>query len=129
MASTQLTELQLAILGVLWERGEATVAEIWEALHAERGLAQTTLATVLTRLERRDIVAHRTRARQYVFRALVTEAEAQHSMVRELTDRLFEGDVTALVSHLLSARDVSPGDLARIRDMLESAGATEETAT
>jgi BlaI family penicillinase repressor len=129
MASTQLTELQLAILGVLWERGEATVAEIWEALHAERGLAQTTLATVLTRLERRDIVAHRTRARHYVYRALVTEAEAQHSMVRELTDRLFEGDVTALVSHLLSARDVSPGDLARIRDMLESAGATEETAT
>jgi BlaI family penicillinase repressor len=129
MASTQLTELQLAILGVLWERGEATVAEIWEALHAERGLAQTTLATVLTRLERRDIVAHRTRARHYVYRALVTEAEAQHSMVRELTDRLFEGDVTALVSHLLSARDVSPGDLARIRDMLESARSTEETAT
>ena len=129
MTPRQLTELQLAILGVLWERGEATVAEIWEALHAERGLAQTTLATVLTRLERRDVVAHRTRARQYVYRALVTEAEAQHSMVRELTDRLFEGDVTALVSHLLSARDVSPGDLARIRDMLESAGSTEETAT
>jgi BlaI family penicillinase repressor len=129
MTPRQLTELQLAILGVLWERGEATVAEIWEALHAERGLAQTTLATVLTRLERRDIVAHRTRARQYVYRALVTEAEAQHSMVRELTDRLFEGDVTALVSHLLSAREVSPGDLARIRDMLESAGSTEETAT
>jgi BlaI family transcriptional regulator, penicillinase repressor len=129
MTPRQLTELQLAILGVLWERGEATVAEIWEALHAERGLAQTTLATVLTRLERRGVVAHRTRARQYVYRALVTEAEAQHSMVRELTDRLFEGDVTALVSHLLSARDVSPGDLARIRDMLESAGSTEETAT
>ena len=129
MTPRQLTELQLAILGVLWERGEATVAEIWEALHAERGLAQTTLATVLTRLERRDVVAHRTRARQYVYRALVTEAEAQHSMVRELTDRLFEGDVTALVSHLLSARDVSPGDLARIRDMLESVGSTEETAT
>ena len=47
----QLTELQLAIMRVLWDRSEATVQEIWEALHAERGLAQTTVATMLSRLE------------------------------------------------------------------------------
>jgi hypothetical protein len=41
-------------------------------------------------------------------------------MVSELTERLFAGDVTALVSHLLSARDMSPGDLARVREMIES---------
>ena len=123
-----LTDLQLAILGVLWERGEATVADICEALYEERGLAQTTLATVLTRLERRGVVSHYSRARQYVYRALVTEVEAQQSMVRELTDRLFDGDVTALVSHLLSAQDVSAGDLARIREMLDSAGSPKEAA-
>lgn len=117
----QITELQLAILRLLWDRGEATVAEIWEALHAERGLAQTTLATILTRLERRDVVTHATRARQFVYRALVTEEEVQHSMVSELTAHLFEGDVPALVNHLLTAQDVSPGDLARIREMLDAA--------
>ncbi len=121
-----LTALQLSILRVLWGRGEATVTEIWEALHAERGLAQTTLATMLSRLERRGVVSHRTQARQFVYRALVTEQEAQHSMVSELTSRLFEGDVSALVSHLLTAQDISPGDRARIREMLNAATSAEK---
>ena len=115
----QLTELQLAILRVLWDRGEATVQDIWEALHAERGLAQTTVATMLSRLERRGVVTRRAQSRQYRYRAAVTEREVQHSMVGELTERLFDGDVTALVQHLLTGEDVSPGDIAKIRDMIE----------
>ena len=58
----QLTELQIAVMRVLWEKGEATVAEIWEALRPERGLAQTTVATLLCRLEKRGVVAHTSRA-------------------------------------------------------------------
>ena len=117
----QLTELQLAILRILWARGEATVLDIWEALYPERGLAQTTVATMLSRLERRGVITRRAQARQYHYRAAVSEAEVQHSMVGELTERLFDGDVTALMQHLLSAGDVTPGDLARIRAMIERA--------
>ena len=116
----QLTELQIAILRLLWERGEASVAEIWEALYAERKLAQTTVATIVARLQRRGVLSRRTRDRQFVYQTLITEADVQHSMVSELTERLFAGDVAALVSHLLSARDMSPGDLARVRQMIES---------
>ena len=115
----QLTELQLAILRVIWDKGEATVQDIWEALHPGRGLAQTTVATMLSRLERRGVVTRRAESRQYHYRAAVTEPEVQHSMVGELTERLFDGDVTALVQHLLSGEDISPGDLAKIRDMIE----------
>lgn len=115
-----LTELQIAILRLLWERGEASVAEIWEALYAERKLAQTTVATIVARLQRRGVLSRRTRDRQFVYRTLLTESDVQHSMVSELTERLFAGDVAALVSHLLSARDMSPGDLARVREMIES---------
>jgi predicted transcriptional regulator len=106
---------------LLWTRGEATFVEIWEALHAERGLAQTTIATVLSRLERRGVVSRRAQARQYHYRAEVTEQDVQHSMVGELTERLFDGDVTALVQHLLSGDDVSPGDIAKIRELIERA--------
>jgi BlaI family transcriptional regulator, penicillinase repressor len=115
-----LTELQIAVLRLLWERGEASVAEIWEALYPERKLAQTTVATIVSRLQRRGILTRRTRDRQFVYKTLLTEADVQHSMVSELTERLFAGDVTALMSHLLSARDMSPGDLARVRQMIES---------
>ena len=119
----ELTELQLAILRLLWDRGEATVAEIWEALYEERRLAQTTIATLVSRLQRRGIVARRTRDRQFVYRATITEADVQHSMVNELTERLFAGDPAALVSHLISASDMSPGDLARVKRMIENAQA------
>jgi len=117
----QLTELQLAILRVVWDKGEATVQDIWEAMHPERGLAQTTIATMLSRLERRGVVTRRAQARQYHYRAAVTEPEVQHSMVGELTERLFDGDVTALVQHLLQGEDVSPGDIAKIRELIERA--------
>lgn len=117
----QLTELQIAILRLLWERGEASVADVWEALHPERGLAQTTVATLLTRLERRGVITRRADARQYLYRSLVTEEEVQQSMVSELTERLFAGDVTALVNHLLTSQEVAPGDLARLRKMIDSA--------
>ena len=119
----QLTELQLAILRVVWDKGEATVQDIWEALHPERGLAQTTVATMLSRLERRGVVTRRAppQSRQFHYRAAVTEQEVQHSMVGELTERLFDGDVTALVQHLLTGEDVSPGDIAKIRELIERA--------
>src|SRR2546428_14050282 len=101
----QLTELQLAILRVIWDKGEATVQDIWEALHAERGLAQTTVATMLSRLERRGVVTRRAQSRQYHYRAAATEQEVQHSMAGELTERLRERDVTPLAQHLLNYGD------------------------
>jgi len=120
-----LTELQLSILRLLWQRGEATVAELWEALYDERRLAQTTVATLVARLQRRGIVARRTRDRQFLYRATITEADVRHSMVSELTERLFAGDRTELVNHLVSAADMSPGDLARLKQILRNAQATK----
>ena len=116
----QLTDLQIAVVRVLWEKGEATVSEIWEALRPERGLAQTTVATLLSRLEKRGAVTHRSRARQFLYKATVTESEVRRVMVRELTERLFDGDVAALMSHLFTARAVSPGDLARVKELVEA---------
>ena len=120
-----LTELQLAILRLLWQRGEATVAELWEALYDERRLAQTTIATLVARLQRRGIVKRRSRDRQFVYRATITESDVQHSMVSELTERLFAGDAAALVNHLIVASDMSPGDLERMKRMLQDAQRTK----
>lgn len=121
--SYSLTELQLALMRVLWERREATVIEVQEAVEPERRLAQSTVATLLSRLEKRGVLSHRVEGRQFVYRAVVSEAEVRRSMVRELgvlTRRLFQGDVAALVSHLLTAQDVAPGDLSRVKALIEA---------
>jgi BlaI family transcriptional regulator, penicillinase repressor len=124
--TTQLTELQLSLLRVLWTRGEATVQDMVEALRPERDLAPTTVATLLSRLEKRRVVSHTTRMRQYVYRARVSEGAVRASMVNGLTDTLFGGDVAALMSHLLDARAVSPGDLERVRELIARAEASLE---
>src|SRR2546430_16483803 len=100
----QLTELQLAILRVIWDKGEATVQDIWEALHAERGLAQTTVATMLSRLERRGVVTRRAQSRQYHYRASVSERAVQIPMFGGLHVRRFNADGNALLTHPLLCR-------------------------
>jgi BlaI family penicillinase repressor len=129
MAEPQpLTDLQLAILRVLWDRGSATAAEITDALKSSRGLAQQTIATILSRLERRGIVRHQTRQRQYIYSAVLSEPDARRTMLAELTDRVFEGDVAALVSQLLSAREMSAGDLARVKALISAHEVTRGTS-
>jgi predicted transcriptional regulator len=113
-----LTDLQLAILDILWERQEATVSDVHDVLLEERGLAATTVATILSRLEKRGVITHRSEGRQYVYRALVSRSEVCDTMVTALTDRLFQGDVAALVTHLLTESDFSAGDLARVRRLI-----------
>ena len=115
----ELSELQLAVMRVLWQRKKAAVSEVHEALEPERGLALTTVATVLTRLEKAGLVSHRAAGRHYLYRPLVSEEEVRRSMVSVLADRLFEGDVAALVSHLVNARDIEPGDLAQVKRLIE----------
>lgn len=123
MTDYSLTELQLEIMRVLWARGEATVVEVQEALRPGRDLAQATVATLLSRMERKGVLAHRTAGRQYVYRAVVQEQQARRTLVAELADvadRIFHGDVAALVSHLLAARDVAPQDLAKVRALIDA---------
>jgi predicted transcriptional regulator len=120
--SYPLTELQLAIMAVLWERGEATVLDVHDALRLERRIAQSTVSTLLSRMEEKGVVTHRAADRQYVYRAAVSRDAVRQSVVDQFTglaDRLFSGDVAALVSQLLSARDARPEDLARAREIIE----------
>lgn len=116
----QLGDLQLAIMRVLWTRGQATVSEVHADLLEERGLALTTIATMLSKMEKKGVVAHDRDGRQFIYRATVAEDDVQTSMVENLTEQLFGGDITALVSRLLSAREVQPGELAQLKKLIAS---------
>lgn len=113
-----LSDLQLDLMRVLWKSGEASVADTVAAL-GSRDLAHTTVATLLTRLEKRGVVAARRDGRQLLYRPLVSEAQVRRSMVSSLIAQVFRGDPGALLAHLVSEREVAPGDLERVRSLLD----------
>jgi predicted transcriptional regulator len=122
VADYKLTELQVEIMNVLWERGEASVGDVRNALRPERDLAHTTVSTLLSRLEKKGVVRHRAVGRQYLYAPAVEAARVQRSVMSDLSemlDRLFGGDVTHAVSHLLSESDVDADDLARVRELID----------
>ena len=117
-----LGRLQHAIMRVLWDEGEGAVARVHEVLKASgEARALTTVATMLTKMEKKGVVDHDLEGRQYVYRATVEETDVHRSMVADLTAQLFDGDVTALVSHLLTEQDIDAEELARLRSMISSA--------
>lgn len=119
-----LSELQLDIMRVLW-RGDASVADVASALAESRGLAHTTVATLLTRLAKRGAVAQARDGRQLMYKALVSESQVRRTMVGDLIQTLFRGDPKALLAHLVSEKEVAPGDLERIRGLLADAKAKQ----
>lgn len=115
-----LGDLQLAILRILWDRGEAPVAKVHEAL-ADRGLALTTIATMLRKMEEKGLVAHRDQGRQFFYRAEVDPELVHKNLVGDLVTRLFDGDPMALVNHLVRAGEIDLGELDDLRKAVSDA--------
>lgn len=124
----QLSDLQLSLMRALWERGEAGASEIQRILaDSGRDLAQTTVSTLLGRLSKRGLVLTRREGRGFVYRPAIAENEIRQSMVSRVTDNLFDGNVTALVSHLLRSSDITRDDLAEVRRLIAEAEHSKES--
>ena len=121
MNRTSLGELQYAIMRVLWEEREASVSTVWESLPQQHQRALTTIATMLSKMERKGVVRHRAEGRHFIYLPTVTEAEVHRTMVAELTERLFQGDAAALVAHLIEEQEIEGGELERLQKVIRAA--------
>lgn len=110
-------DLQLHILRILWERGDGTVADVLENLSGTE-LAYTTVATMLRKMEARGLVTHRADGRSFIYRPKVKAEDISHRMANQLVDRLFEGSLLDAVNHLLTTREVSREELAKIEQLI-----------
>lgn len=113
-----LGELQSAVMQVLWDHSRCTVAEVHEQLSQDRDIAYTTVATVLRRMEAREIVAHEVDGRTFVYSALLDEQTAGNSLVGTLMDNMFRGKASRLVSHLLDREEIDPAELKEIKRLI-----------
>ncbi len=114
----RLGDLQLKILRVLWDRGTANVSEVHHALEGHPRLAYTTVATMLRKMEVRGLVKHRAEERRFIYSAAIGPEEVTQSMVDDVMDRLFEGSLADMVSHLLTTREVSRDELRRLEQLI-----------
>jgi predicted transcriptional regulator len=118
--SPNLTEAELRLMDVLWEKDSATVGEVAEALPAELDLAYNTVLTTLRILEEKGYVEHTKAAegRAFVYSPTVGRDEAGRSAVRYLVSRFFRNSPELLVLNLLKDEELSDKELGRIRNLL-----------
>jgi BlaI family transcriptional regulator, penicillinase repressor len=115
----KLVGRQLAIMKLLWEHGEATVAQLQALLDTDPPLAYSTVATVLSRMAQKGLVEHRIQDRQFYYRSAVTQDGAGRSMLGELVSRVFDGSPAELVSNLLDSDQVDARELQRIKKLVQ----------
>ena len=119
--SLTLTDHELRLMTVLWERREGTVAEVVASV-GPPPLAYTTVLTTLSTLEDKGYVVHRKQGRAFVYRPLVKRADAATSLLDTLLDRFFGNSPGVLAMSLLEDGRLSRRDIARLKQALERKG-------
>lgn len=114
----RLGDLQLRIMQVLWTNGPSTVQAVQDKLNQEADFAYTTIATMLRKMEARRLVQHESIGRKFVYEAIVAESEITRSMADDILERLFEGSLADMVSHMLTTREVSADELAELEKLI-----------
>ena len=118
--SPHLTEAELRLMQVIWDKGKATVAEVAETLPKKLGLAYNTVLTTLRILEGKGYLRH-TKAedgRAFVYSAVVGREEARRNAVRYLVSRFFRDSPELLVLNLLEDENLDERELQRIRTLV-----------
>jgi predicted transcriptional regulator len=122
-----LGELQREVLEHVWQRGEATVADVVKHLSRRRSIVYTSVLVAMQKLEKKGWLTHRVEGRAYVYQPARSKAKAQAGALREILDAVFGGDPKLLVTGLLDARPWTAAELADLRQLIEERRRGEKT--
>ena len=130
--SSTPTDRELQILGVLWDRGEATVREVYETLRdADPALpiVQNTVQAFLRTMEDKGLVRHRAEGRSFIYRPVPRRDETKRRLASRVLNRVFDGAIDQFVQSVLSLRRPTPQELQRLETLIREAKAAESEAT
>jgi BlaI family transcriptional regulator, penicillinase repressor len=113
------TDQELEILKIIWQRGHATVREVYEDLLKQRKIAYTTVLTMMGILERKGHLKKKAADRAYVYRPARSRGRVLESMVKEFVDRVFNGSAKPLLVHLVEDRTISPEEIEEIQSLFQ----------
>ena len=117
--SPTLTEAELRLMEVLWEKGTASVHQLLEALPEKPALAYNSVLTTIRILEKKGYVEHVKEGRAHIYRPLLQRKEARRSEIRHLVSRFFRDSHEELVLNILEERGVDADELSHLREMLK----------
>ena len=117
--SATLTEAELRIMNVLWQRGRATVHEVLEVLPASPALAYNSVLTIIRILEKKGYVKHEKDGRAHIYIPQVDRKKATRFEVRHLVNRFFGNSDELLVLNILEDKGIDAAELERLRQLLE----------
>lgn len=123
--SITLTEAELRLMKILWQRGESAVNDMVGAMPEGETLAYNSVLTTVRILEQKGYVEHRQDGRAFVYRPCVAEHEASRSEVRHVLNRFFGNSRERLLLSLLGDEEISPAELQRLKDAIRSAESLE----
>ena len=118
--SATLTEAELRLMNVLWQRGSGTVQQVLEALPPKPALAYNSVLTTIRMLEKKGYVEHVKEGRAHVYVPRLERKDATQSEIRHLVRRFFRNSQEQLVLNILADRGIEPEELDRLRQMLEA---------
>jgi BlaI family penicillinase repressor len=113
------TVMELAILRVLWERGPATVREVYEVLDSQRSTGYTTVLKLLQIMTAKGMVVRNEDARAHVYVARLPAESTKRQLVSDLVQRAFAGSASQLMMHALSGKKTSRAEIEEIRRLLD----------
>ena len=116
MAFKKLHRLDLEIMKVIWELGQATVSEVLDTIN--RKLAYTTVATTMKHLEQKGFLTYTVDSRTFVYQPLIQEAEVSQSMLSDLLERFFDNSVERLVNTLLETEQIDSVELDLLQQLI-----------
>ena len=109
-----VTELQQAILDRLWSSGPATAEQIREALLPAHRLKDSSVRTLLRRLEARGYVSHRLEGKTFVYAAMMAPKRVAAHSVRQIIDRFWSGSVEQFLTGMVDEKILTPTQIARL---------------
>jgi len=112
------TEVELEILRALWDKGEATVREVFEVVSEQRSLGYTSVLKMLQIMTEKGLVARKEAGKAHIYRAAATQQETQNQLLRDLSQRLFSGSAAKLAMHALALEPASADEIEEIRRMI-----------
>jgi predicted transcriptional regulator len=116
--SITLTEAELRLMRVLWERGESAVSDVVTAVAESTPLAYTSVLTTIRILEKKGYVSHRQEGRAFLYSPCIAQQEASRSEVRHMLQRFFGNSRESLLLSLLGDEEIAPDELRRLRQVI-----------